>query len=105
MVAEALAQRGGDESDSGPQVSEWSLQNELLATIVDAVTVNTGATVAAAGGKAPKFKPVARPSTEYERAEHRRRLAGHERITAMVKSARARPTPDATSDVSTIDKR
>lgn len=105
MVQTALETIGEDrDTAGGPLLSEWSLNAELLAQVIDALTVNTHATMAAAGAKTPKFKPVRRPQTAYERVQHRRRLAGHDRVVAMVKSATAKPQADPLASLSASEK-
>jgi hypothetical protein len=93
MVAEALEKRG-EQPQSDPDVSEWSLSIEMLARLNDAIQQLTHVTMAAGGAKKlPKFVPVRRPSTGVERALHRRRLAGNRRVRELMAAAGTTPQP------------
>ncbi|MCW2904695.1 MAG: hypothetical protein JWO67_6960 [Streptosporangiaceae bacterium] len=55
----------------------------LLTQLVDAINVNTAATIAAAGADPPTFDPLPRPETELDRARARVRSQARQALTDL----------------------
>lgn len=55
----------------------------LLAALIDAVNMNTVATIAAAGAEPPKFEPLPRPETGLDRARARLRAQARQALADL----------------------
>lgn len=74
-LADALGDRA--QTQPGRRMADWSVEVELLTTIVDRLAELTH-TVAALGGARPgRIRPAPRPRTAFDRAEHRRAIRAH----------------------------
>lgn len=76
-----------------PRITEWTLADELLATMADMTTALRTTLVALQtpkGKQAPKFKPMRRPLTAAERVEKRREL---QTVAEIISIARPVSTP------------
>ena len=60
-------------TDSGPRLSEYTLQVSRLDQLIDRVGDLVSVTLQVAGGKAPRIRPPKRPETAFTRLEHKRR--------------------------------
>lgn len=67
------------------RIAEWSRVMEMFAQLLDAVRVNTAATIAVAGGKPGPVRPVPRPVTAIDRVKRERRIAEHRQLVAQVR--------------------
>lgn len=77
-------------SDSGPRVSEYTLQVSRLDQLIDRVGDLISVTLQAAGGKAPRIRPPKRPETAFTRLEHKRRDQRMNDLFAEVEAAQER---------------
>lgn len=73
-----------DEKPPSRRMSEWSPEMEMLTNVYDAVRENTRAVIAAAGGKAGKVHPAARPATALDSERRRLALTKHRSVVARV---------------------
>lgn len=85
-----LALPESDRPDRGPSLADWSPEVNLLAAAVDRLGENIAATIAAAGGKAPKIRPLPRPKTAFDRVRARRRWEAHGTLVSEVEEAQRR---------------
>lgn len=72
-------------------LSDWSPEVGKLTLLADLVTQLLHATVAAAGGKPGRFKPLPRPMTALEAAKHKRQMREYEELRGLWP---ANPQPD-----------
>lgn len=90
-LAQIEAARDGAERPKGPRMSEYGPTEERLDRIIDALTMNTQAVIAAAGGKPPRVEPQPRPETAWDSVRHRSRQAQHDALVGRVLRSRRRP--------------
>lgn len=71
---------------SRPSMAEWSLTNNLLATLIDAVNKNTVTQIGIANpkGQRPKVEPQPRPATVAEKVRLRLTKQEHESMVGML---------------------
>ena len=87
MVLEAQdrAERAGVKPPpSGPAMSTWSAEVDMLAKVVDAIHENTYAIGRSSGGKGSAPKPLPRPKTAFDSARFRLRQRAHDRLRRRV---------------------
>lgn len=79
-------EKPGDSGGYRPSMSDWSLTNSLLATLIDAVNRNSVVTQAVAGGKGPKptVTPFPRPLTAADTVRYRLDKKRHEEMNAIL---------------------
>lgn len=63
---EMLKNQPPQEGKQSPPLSTWDSHMDLLANILDALTVANQIAISAAGGKPKKPKPIQRPETLYQ---------------------------------------
>lgn len=70
--------------DSGPDLGEWDMTVEMLASVYDAINALIAVTVQVNSEKKRPFpKPLPRPRTAVDRARDRRRKAAQDEIMAI----------------------
>lgn len=77
-------------TDSGPRVSEYTLQVARLDQLIDLVGNLISVTLQAAGSNAPKIRPPKRPETAFTRLDHKRRDKRMNDLFAEVEAAQER---------------
>lgn len=83
-----IAEMSGELPDGAgnPRVSEYTPEVARLDVLIDRVSELVGITIQAAGGKAPRIKPVKRPETAYARAAKRRSM---DRVSSLIAEVEA----------------
>ena len=86
--AEALLDAKGDSDEPDPEwspdLTEWSLTNQLLMQLTDQMQILTGAVIGSAGGKPPKMQPAPRPKTAFQLVEERKQKETHDMFVGML---------------------
>ena len=82
-LVEAREETDEPQSDWSPDLTEWSLTNQLLMQMSDQLQMVTAAIIGTAGGKPPKLRPAPRPKTAIELAEERRVKETHDELLAV----------------------
>lgn len=75
---------------SGPPLSQWTAEAQMLTAIYDRLGEVINAVIAAAGGKPTQPTPAPRPVTAFDRARQRIRQEKHRSLVAEVKQAQHR---------------
>jgi hypothetical protein len=95
MIAKAIAERGDSDEAYHPPLRMWSQEAALLAEAIDAIRNVSATLVGVNGGKPSQPTPVARPTTELERAQkdavQNRKKARHDRLVARMLPHKANP--------------
>jgi hypothetical protein len=73
-----------DDMPSGPRVSQWSPEADLLAVVADRLAELAATVVASVGGAPGTLRPLARPRTAGDRLRARRRRERHEVLVQRV---------------------
>jgi hypothetical protein len=85
FAAQMLDQEDTAKAGAKRAMSEWSVEVELLSSLLDRVGELISVTLAAAGAKKPpKVTPAPRPATAVERVRNRRRWEKHQWLTARM---------------------
>lgn len=69
---------------TGPRVSQWSLEAEIIAAAVDRLGEMFAVTIVSNGGKPPRLTPYPRPVTATERVRSRLRRERHASLVSRV---------------------
>ena len=83
-LAEAWLEYGADQGEREERFSDWSPEMWALADIKDLLQDIARVIIAVNSGNPPTFKPARRPESALSRAEERRRIAAHRRLTAIL---------------------
>lgn len=76
--------------DSGPELTDWSMTVEMLASVYDAINALIGVTIQVNSDKRRSMpKPLPRPRTAIDRARERRRKAIQEEILTIFAPGRS----------------
>ncbi|WP_054953094.1 hypothetical protein [Flaviflexus massiliensis] len=74
----------GELEDTGPDLAEWDMTVEMLASVYDALNTLIAVTIQVNSEKKRPFpKPLPRPQTAIDRARERRRKAAQEEILSI----------------------
>jgi hypothetical protein len=85
--AEAVVDMDKRQEPAKPRrhMAEWSVEVELLSSLLDRLGELISVSMVAAGAKkAPKVAPAPRPATAFERVRNRRRWQQHHSLVARV---------------------
>ncbi len=89
-LQEAMAQ-SDKPRNTGPALSEWTQEAEILAVIADLVQQNGLIAMTAAGAKnAGRLRPYPRPQTAWESVRHERGLENYRELMGKVKASQQR---------------
>lgn len=86
MLVEA-SERSGQKPPTGPRMSDWTPDHEVLVGILDAVRALTVTTVRMnlpKGKPGPKFEPSERPRTAFDKIRHQVKQARHDALADRV---------------------
>lgn len=86
----ALASGDEPTGSTAPPLEAFSPEVQYLAMGIDRIGELIAATIAAAGGKPPKVRPLPRPETAFDRAKRRKSLQRHHDLVAEVEQAQQR---------------
>lgn len=77
-------QPDSEKKNQGISLTEFTPEVAALARVEDLLQNILGVTIAAAGGKAPKFKPAPRPRTAFSAVREKKARAAHNKMVSRV---------------------